>query len=157
MHRGEGLVNPLALDRSIKPENIYVERLVKLIPVEVTGLYMFLVAMGSDGFEGFLGFLLLILILVMLFFYLPRIQNVDSWSQRIVITISFVIWAANTNIELFEYYALSLGAPPSVSQFFSERPAGMVLALWTFVIPIFYRAPPPSETSTAATNVQATL
>ena len=102
MPNGGPTIPALAQDKSIAPNNNYMERLQKIIPIEITGLYFFLSKLATEDYEGFFGICIVVVILLMYFLYLPRVQNVLSANQRLIIVISFVVWAANIDVELLK-------------------------------------------------------
>ncbi|MCV0397935.1 MAG: hypothetical protein K5872_10530 [Rhizobiaceae bacterium] len=114
-------------EREIKTKD-YLEKLYKLIPIEMTGAYVAGSSIVSSHPQAPNLWYILVIFAVILFvinpIFLRRVQKVSNKRQLILSTISFPIWAANTSIEWFS----------------GSGPVALVLALtlivWTLVIPI---------------------
>src|SRR5262245_48534179 len=101
----------------------YMSRLVKLIPSEVSVVYLAINSLVplSDGFSlTMMGALVALTILCPI--YLWVLQNVKSWLQIAFTTFSFPLWALN----------ISIGR----SDYLNATALGVVLILVTLVIPL---------------------
>jgi hypothetical protein len=125
----------LAADRRIQASNTYVEKLQKLIPMEVTALFVFISTVGKNTqWEGLLGILLIALVIV-LWPYLGR-QNVSSHIQKLIIAVSFVLWISYTDPDLIRRLLERVVSNHPLLEYIHATPLGMIVAVWTFVIPI---------------------
>lgn len=142
-------------DKSVKNTDAYVTKIEKMVPIEVTGLFIFfstLLEASRDKFDALSNhllavflFCLVVIIGFMFFHYLPKLQNVVSQTHRLIICISFLIWIWNTENELLldvlEYWEINT----DYYAYFESVPAAMILGLWTFVIPAFINPVENSE------------
>jgi len=120
------------------PDN-YATQIVKLIPVEIVGVYL-----GVNNLiagQELIQWIIFVVILTITPFYLVRVAKVSDRTQVIVSTVSFIIWA------------ISLGGPfkPWLSKllpegFSSETLGGILIMLYTLVVPMFY-TPPQNQTT----------
>ena|SRR5687767_7520785 len=124
---------------SAEPADNYASQIVKLIPVEIVGVYLGISNL-IDGQKitdpSTIQWLVFFAILIITPFYLKRVAGIHGSRQIIVATISFIIWA------------LSLGGP--FESFFRDRLSegltikfigGIILMIYTLVVPIFYKPP----------------
>lgn len=126
--------------RSLAEENPYQDKLVKLIPTEIVGAYMFLSGVVSGGPESAAATNHLLddnLIMVVFFsllaltpLYLWRVSNVTNIIQLIVTTISYVVWV------------YTLGGPFSVWGVYSPAAGSVFLVIWTLAMPLLVPANP---------------
>ena len=126
------------MSRSIADENPYQSKLLKLIPTEIVGAYMFLSGVVSGGPESAASTASLLddnLIMVVFFallaltpLYLWRVSNVTSIVQIIVTTISYVVWV------------YTLGGPFSVWHIYSPAAGSVFLVIWTLAMPLLVPA-----------------
>jgi len=124
------------MDRQIQKENTYVERLQKLVPLEVTALYIFVSKIGTKTeWEGLLGILLIVLVIA-LWPYVTRYQNVKSWVQKVIIIISFVLWISYTDPDLMVRLLERVFDSRPIFKYLNATPLGMIVAVWTFLIPL---------------------
>ena len=135
-----------AVPTSSQNYNEYLERLVKLIPAEVLGVYLTIRNAASEDGEvnilethpwvPVLGLFLVILVRIM-GTRIPIIQTVSGqevkrwnveWGVVIISSISFFIWV----------YAMG-DAFPLIREIDDNVVISSMVALWTFVIPYFYK------------------
>lgn len=116
---------------SESPDN-YASQIVKLIPIEVVGVYLGITNLIEDQF--LIQWIIFFIILIITPFYLKKVAMVEDRKQIIVSTFSFVIWA------------LSLGGPfESLLKnilpdgFTVQALGGILIMLYTLIVPIFYR------------------
>ena len=128
------------MGRDIRPESdavpdTYVQRLAKLIPVEITGAYVAITSLlsplHSAGDIPLLGAAAFLTLLIP--FYMKFVLNMQNNMQVAISALSFPIWAANiSNIPLSEeLFRHNLPLSPIVF--------GVILILWTVATPIFVR------------------
>ncbi|NOU20101.1 MAG: hypothetical protein HOO91_21300 [Bacteroidales bacterium] len=115
-----------------KSEN-YQSRLLKLIPTEVIGVYIFISGL-LEGYQGGKYTLLYWIIFGLLFIinpiYLRYVTNVRNKKQLVVCTVGFAVWV------------LSLGNSFIIiggDVVFSRLLGSIILALYTLVVPIFFK------------------
>ena len=116
------------------PMQDYMERLVKLIPAEVVGLYLVgigIIPTGSEIATAVWAIVCLFLV-VLVRAYATGDKAADpkvtpQWSAVLVSSISFVIWVYNIQGP-FQVYHLAVPYVGSLS-----------VLLWTFVVPYFYK------------------
>ncbi|MCP5102427.1 MAG: hypothetical protein GY950_03560 [bacterium] len=119
--------------RQIKTTEDYMGRLLKLIPSEMVAVYM-----AIQGFvpaeQAKLGLSIIsVVILVLIPPYLKFIQKVESATQIIVSTLSFIIWL------------YGIGGPFVHFNVHEPWIASAVLLLWTTFVPQFFKSTPVSE------------
>lgn len=120
------------------PDN-YASQIVKLIPVEIVGVYLGISNL-IDGQKitdpSTIQWIVFFTILIITPFYLKNVAGVFDKRQIIIATFSFIIWA------------LSLGGP--FESFFKDRLSegltvkflgGIILMIYTLIVPIFYKSP----------------
>jgi len=112
--------------RQIKELQNYQDRLLKLIPSEIIGAYLFLqgVIPGEQAKWGTL--IVAVILWIMTPFYLKRIQKVDGKPQLIITTISFVVWV------------YSLGGPFAYWGIYQAWLGSVILVLWTMTVPLVF-------------------
>jgi hypothetical protein len=139
--------SPIKMARSLSDDNPYQDKLLKLIPTEIVGAYMFLsgVVSGSPDAAAATGSTLDDKLIMVVFFallaltplYLWRVSNVTNIVQIIVTTISFVVWV------------YTLGGPFSVWQIYNPLIGSVVLVIWTLAMPLL--VPSTQQPAPAAT------
>ncbi len=113
------------------PQLNYLDRLYKLIPIEITGAFTAISTLADPvnlGESEALKVIVLafFVLLVCVPLYLSRLQGVSNVRQLIVSTISFPIWAANiSSTTLITNF-------PSISGMM----LGVLLILWTIISPL---------------------
>ncbi len=118
------------------PDN-YASQIVKLIPIEIVGVYLGISNLIAD--VQVVQWICFFVVLLITPFYLKKVAGITDRAQIIVATISFIIWA------------FSLGGPFKAwldgklpIGFTVEELGGVLIMLYTLVVPIFYRAPKPA-------------
>ena len=116
------------------PDN-YAAQIVKLIPIEIVGVYLGISNLISG--QHIIQWVIFFIILVITPFYLKKVAKVEDRAQIIIATVSFIIWA------------LSLGGPFEwllkdrlPEGFTVQAMGGILIMLYTLIVPIFYRAAP---------------
>lgn len=152
------------------PMKAYLERLVKLIPAEVVGLYLagkslIQTAYGVDPLPpghdnaaaqqaywlGWTFFCLFAVVAVRAWATSSARQGIKpEWPAVAIATISYVVWVYSFG-DVFRYYGPD----------WSSLAAGLVVLAWTFSVPFFYRdtggaAPDVATTGRAQTNMRRT-
>jgi hypothetical protein len=126
--------------REVADQNPYQDKLLKLIPTEIVGAYMFLSGVVSGGPEAAaattstlddnLIFVVFFALLALTPLYLWRVSNVQNVVQIIVTTISYVVWV------------YTLGGPFSVWGVYSPAAGSVFLVIWTLAMPLLVPASP---------------
>lgn len=143
------MLQALATDKSIRQDTSYVDRLYRLLPLEATGLYIVLAKAASGTLYEWLAGILLMLLVLVLPIYLWRLQGVRSGAQILVTVISFVVWAINSDTHLINRLLELLDAPDLVIALVQPLPLGMLLAFWTFLIPLILPVAPATAPQAA--------
>ena len=115
--------------------DVYVERLLKLIPSETVTLYIFLQgviksALSSPTQETQLQFWLWGVFFIVAFLniiYLRRFNHITDPVQYVILTIALIIWVMNT------------GGPFELLSFYKPFMGSVSLGIYTFSVPIFYK------------------
>lgn len=123
------------------PDN-YAAQIVKLIPVDVVGVYLGIsnLVAGQQIAEPALTTIQTVVFAIILLItplYLVRVAGVTNRSQIIVATVSFFIWAVSLGGP-FESLLKDV-LPQGASVKFM---GGILLMIYTLVVPMFYRALP---------------
>jgi hypothetical protein len=136
--------------REVADQNPYQDKLLKLIPTEIVGAYMFLSGVVSGGPESAaqttgnmlddnLIYIVFFALLALTPLYLWRVSNVTNVVQIIVTTISYVVWV------------YTLGGPFSIWGIYSPAAGSVFLVIWTLAMPLLVpanpQAPPAPATS----------
>jgi hypothetical protein len=118
------------MPREIKKQNIYRERLLKLIPSEIVAAYIFLQGVIPKE-ESKWGLLVVTVILLILTpFYLKKFQKVTNLSQILITTLSFSVWV------------YSLGGPFTAWGLYQPWIGSMILVIWTLIVPLIMNVEP---------------
>lgn len=114
------------MPRGITTGNDYQTKLVKLIPAEFVAAYLTIDNIVPAGplREWLLSFAVVVLLLA-LPSYLRRISKVQGVAQILVTCGSFLVWI------------YSLGGPFNEWDLFIKPLAGVILILWTTLLPLF--------------------
>jgi len=136
------------MSRSLTDENPYQDKLLKLIPTEIVGAYMFLSGVVSGGPESAaqtsnvvddnLIYIVFFALLALTPLYIWRVSHVTNIPQVIVTTISYIVWV------------YTLGGPFSVWGIYSPAAGSVFLVIWTLAMPLLVPAdhqqpqPPPA-------------
>ncbi len=132
--------------REVADQNPYQDKLLKLIPTEIVGAYMFLSGVVSGGPESAaqtagnvlddnLIYIVFFALLALTPLYLWRVSNVTNVVQIIVTTVSYVVWV------------YTLGGPFSIWGIYSPAAGSVFLVIWTLAMPMLVPAndqPPPA-------------
>ena len=112
--------------REIKSQNIYREKLLKLIPSEIIAAYIFLqgVIPESDTKWGLL--IASILLLILTPFYMQKFQHVTHSLQIIITSLSFLVWL------------YSLGGPFKAWGLYKPWIGSLLLVIWTLTVPLIW-------------------
>jgi hypothetical protein len=112
----------------------YLDRLLKLIPMETVTVYVFIdgilrSALGGEGNKSKLRIILWIVFAVVAvgnLFYLKK-AKVTAFAQYLVMTAAFIVWI------------ISLGGPFSLYSWYEPYIGSVVLALFTFFMAPIYK------------------
>jgi len=123
--------------KTIKADDTYVDKIVKLIPSEAIALFLALssVIVTADLEDDTKGYYLVgtaaVIALVVIPIVLVKLYFVTLWSQHLVAVLAFVVWIFNVNYD----------ALPKITDYPThERLIGsLVLLLFTFLVPIFIK------------------
>lgn len=138
------------MSREVNDQNPYQDKLLKLIPTEIVGAYMFLSGVVSGGPESAANtgskiddYLLYIVFFALFAFtplYLWRVSGVTNIAQIIVTSISYLVWV------------YTLGGPFSIWGIYSPAAGSVFLVLWTLAMPLLVPSnpnPTPSQPAPA--------
>ena len=123
--------------RSIKPDQDYKSKLLKLIPTEIIAAYMAvhgifqgqIIELGGADVTRFVGWTVFFLLLVLTPLYLAKIHDVRGRTQLVLSTLSFVVWV------------YTLGGPFQMTGWYQPQIASCILVLWTLIVPLFIESP----------------
>jgi hypothetical protein len=115
------------MPRAIAPTSTYADKLVKLIPAEWVGAYIAIKGILDSGqgvpHEVYYGTILILSALLPL--YLRRVLAIESKSQILVTTASFLIW-------VFSLGGDHVGA----ISWYEPYQGSVLLILWTLAVPV---------------------
>jgi hypothetical protein len=125
-----------------QPDN-YAAQIVKLIPVEVVGVYLGIsnlidVQKISDPYLTSIQTIVFLLLLIITPFYLIRAAGVTDKTQIVVSTVSFFVWAISLGGP-FQALLLKLHVPAEIPVKFL---GGILIMIYTLIVPMFYRPQP---------------
>ena len=128
------------MTRRVEADNVYTDRLVKLVPAEFVTAYVAISQSVQDELDLRQPVLLAVFILFVLVIplYLQRVTEVTNRIQIAVTTASFVVWA----------YALGDAFQPGTLihlNMYSSAVASVLLVVWTTVTPVFVKEPEPPQ------------
>jgi hypothetical protein len=137
--------------REITSQEGYQDKLVKLIPTEIIGAYLFIStgilglnpaapAIPQDAETKAWILIVSMTLLILTPLYLLRLSGVTNVMQLLVTTVSFLVWV------------YSLGGPFVVWDWgYSPKIAGSVLVLWSLITPLLVQGhtPPPGTAGEA--------
>lgn len=110
--------------------DVYLEKLLKLIPAESVAVYMTLDGVLRSAVEGdqlrIWLWIVFAVVLVGNVFYLRR-TNVKAPLQYVIMELAFVVWV------------ISLGGPFSLYEWYQPFIGSITLVLFTFVVAPFYK------------------
>ncbi|PHN01214.1 hypothetical protein [Flavilitoribacter nigricans] len=109
----------------------YLSRLLKLIPTETIALYMFIDGIVKSGLQDDPSlqvwlWIIFGIILILNILYLKRVKQIHHIPQLFYLTLAYVIWV------------FTFGGPFEFQPWYREFMASILLALYTFTIPIVY-------------------
>ena len=110
--------------REIKKVQTYQDKLLKLIPSEIIGAYVFLQGVIPKEHGKWGTTVVSLILLIMTPIYLRRIQKVKLNNQLIATTISFGVWV------------YSLGGPFQYWNIYQPWLSSVILVLWTLAVPM---------------------
>lgn len=115
--------------REIKHDNVYKDRLLKLIPSEIVAAYLVIEGLiPSDAPQaGAVSLIASLILLVLIPFYLKRTMSVEKPVQILFTMVSFVVWVYAVGGP-FDHYGLH-----------TDYIGSVILVLWTLLIPFFYK------------------
>ena len=115
------------MSRAIEEENTFLQVLLKLIPIEVIAVFIFIQGVMPPSLLPHL--VVAILLVAITPVYLNRACSVTSRAQLVISTLTLVVWI----------YAIGTGPLRFVRPPYYEPWHGAVaLAVWTLVPPIFF-------------------
>ncbi len=117
---------------------MYLDRLIKLIPAEVVGLYLVgvgAIPAGQDvGSAAWTGICFLVVILVRALATRDPARDLGpQWVAVAVSAVAFAIWA------------YTMGGPFVTYHLYVGWIGALAVLLWTFGVPYFYKGSPPDE------------
>jgi hypothetical protein len=115
------------MPRTIRNENVYLTKLLKLIPSEIIATYLFVQGIIPESDYKIELTIVSAILLIATPFYLRKFQNVNTIRQIIISTISFIVW-------LFTF-----GHTFQAWISYPEYYGSVVLALWTLLAPLFMK------------------
>jgi len=115
--------------REIRHDNVYKDRLLKLIPSEIVAAYLVIEGLipKDDPQAALVSLISSVILLVFIPFYLKRTMAVQKPVQILFTMVSFVVWV------------YSLGGPFAHYDLYTGYIGSVILVLWTLLIPFFYR------------------
>lgn len=127
---------PLQYPDSAEEPDKYTAQIVKLIPVEIVGVYIGLQNQFSGSLDlshTIMQVVIFVLILLITPFYLKTVGGITNSTQRLVSILSFVIWGIALGGP-FEYILAELGSP-----FSAKMIGGGLIMLYTLIVPMIYK------------------
>ena len=120
----------------------YLERLLKMIPGEVVGLYTigngFIPQQNALGLSLWSGFCFVMVWVVRIYGTRDPQQNKGAQPVPVLVAaVAFVIWI------------YSLGGPFAKYNIYYPSVGSLAVLVWSFIIPIFYKGDDPDAQSTA--------
>ncbi|MCK5241137.1 hypothetical protein KAR34_01680 [bacterium] len=112
--------------REITDAQNYQDRLLKLIPSEIIGAYLFLQGVIPKEHGKWGTSIVVFILCIMTPLYLKRIQNVNKKNQLVVTTISFLVWV------------YSFGGPFTFWGIYQPWLGSIILVLWTMTVPLVF-------------------
>ena len=118
--------------RSIKQDQDYKSKLLKLIPSEIIAAYMVLhgmfqgqvIQVGEHDLTNLVCWSVFVALLVLTPLYLVKIHNVKSMDQVAVTTLSFPVWV------------YTIGGPFQMIGWYHPQIASCILVVWTLIVPL---------------------
>jgi hypothetical protein len=124
--------------REIRPDQIYLDKLLKLIPSEIIAAYLFIqnlianqpVVIGNTDYQIIVLWLVVFVFMIITPVYLVNVQHVYKMNQIVISGTAFLIWA------------YSLGGPFRLEGWYNPQIAAVLLVLWTLITPLFVKTTP---------------
>ena len=118
--------------RTIKPEQDYKSKLLKLMPSEIIAAYMVIhgillgqvIQVGEKDLTHTVGWSVFAALLVLTPLYLVKIHDVKSKAQVILTTLTFPVWV------------YTIGGPFETAGWYQPQIASCILVVWTLIIPL---------------------
>ncbi len=117
--------------RTIKSNEEYLGRLLKLIPTEIVAVYLAVKGIIPEANMKWGLIISSLALLILTPFYLKKVMKVEKFSQIFSSTLAFVIWL------------YTLGGPFIHLGIYRPWVATVILIFWTAFIPQFFK---PNET-----------
>ena len=134
------------MGREVNTDQSYFDKAVKLVPTEIVGGYAVLAgiigvdtastAVPPDTLTKVLVQVSFFVLLVLTPLYLYFISKVRNKVQIVVTTIAYIIWI------------YTLGGPFSIWGIYNGKVAGVILTVWSWVIPLVVRPDPATQSGT---------
>lgn len=131
--------------RTIRPNQQYKDKLLKLIPSEIVAAYMVIhgilhgpvaqahtIQIGQTDLTAPVAWIVFAVLFVLTPVYLARIHHVTRISQLALTTASFAVWV------------YTLGGPFQLAGWYHPQIASVLLVLWTLIIPLSIRTDAPA-------------
>lgn len=124
--------------REIRQDQIYLDKLLKLIPSEIIAAYLFIqnliadqpVVIGNIDYQIIVLWLVVGVFIIVTPVYLVNVQHVYKMNQIVLSSIAFLIWT------------YSLGGPFRLEGWYNPQIAAILLVFWTLITPIFIKTTP---------------
>jgi hypothetical protein len=124
--------------REIRPDQIYLDKLLKLIPSEIIAAYLFIqnlianqpVIIGNTDYQIIVLWLVVFVFMIITPVYLVNVQHVYKMNQIVISGIAYLIWT------------YSLGGPFRLEGWYNPQIAAVLLVLWTLITPLFVKTTP---------------
>ncbi len=111
--------------REIRTDQIYFDKLLKLIPSEIVAAYLVITGIIPYNAAKVGNIIVFMIILIIIPFYLWRVQDVKNKFQITATTIAFLVWVYSFNMGPFNSFGL-----------YKPWIASIILILWTVIVPI---------------------
>ena len=118
--------------RTIRPNQEYKDKLLKLIPTEIVGGYMVIhgilsgqtIQIGETDITQAVAWLVFAVLLILTPLYLAKIHKVTQKAQLTLTTIAFAVWA------------YTIGGPFQMQGWYQPQLAAVLFVLWTLIVPL---------------------
>lgn len=122
-------------------QDLYFERLLKLIPGETVAVYLFIdgilkSALSTPEQSGQLQIWLWMIFGILFIgniLYLKRFNQIKDITQLVILSLAFVVWI------------FTVGGPFVYLSFYQPFIGSVILGLFTFLVPIFYKGVPVNQ------------
>lgn len=133
-----GLARELPENSAAPSPDNYVSQIVKLIPVEIVGVYLGLQNLFSVlavPARAFTQLTIFFIILAIAPFYLKFVGGITDSKQRLIAIVSYCIWGISLGGP-FEYLLNNIQSPVS-----AQMIGGALIMIYTLIVPILYKIP----------------